>query len=106
MNAGFDNFKALYNQDVTDPVAWDINQLRNEQQVLQPVHKKYLGDRSVFIGLSNFFTDSEAAWNPVRLLPTAQDQTIEGGIDILNYESTVRFGCKLLGHSETQGCRP
>jgi hypothetical protein len=107
INAGFDNFKNLYNQTVTDPVAWDINQLRNEQAALQPVHEGYLGDRVVFRGIGNAFTDTlipilGAGNNPL----TDKKQGMPGGIDILDYKSRVKFGCKLLGYSEAQGCKP
>jgi len=107
INAGFDNFKNLYNQAVTDPVAWDINQLRNEQAALQPVHEGYLGDRVVFRGIGNAFTDTlipilGAGNNPL----TDKKQGMPGGIDILDYKSRVKFGCKLLGYSEAQGCKP
>lgn len=106
MNAGFDNFKSLYNQNVSDPVAWDINQLKGEQQALQPVHEKYLSEQDAFVESSKFFTNSSAPLNPVRLLPTGDKQTIEDGINILNYEDRVEYGCSLLGYSEAQGCNP
>jgi filamentous hemagglutinin len=103
MNAGFDNFRGLFNKAVTDPVAWDINQLRSEQQALQPVHEKYLGDRDAFTFLSTQVTDA----NKLLIRRLLDDkQAMSGGIDILDYKSRVKFGCKLLGHGAAQGCQP
>lgn len=79
-------------------MAWDIGQLRDEQQSLQPIHERYLSDRSIFTWLGRQITDQ------VRVLNQAQGQ--EGGVDLLDYESRVRYGCKLLGYSAEQGCRP
>lgn len=107
MNAGFDNFKSLYNQDVSDPVAWDINQLKGEQQALQPVHEKYLGERTSFTGLSEFMTNTEV--NPLfndTDLSIDTKQGMPGGVDILDYKSRVEFGCKLMDYSASQGCQP
>ena len=86
---------------------WDINQLKNEQRVLQPIHEKYLSDRSVFVGLGNLFTDTEikvlgAGNNPL----TSEQQGQPGGIDILDYKSRVEYGCKLLSYTSSQGCKP
>jgi filamentous hemagglutinin len=107
INAGFDNFKNLYNQTVSDPVAWDINQLKGEQQALQPVHEKYLGDKPVFLKISSTFTDTSlpilgAGNNPF----TDEKQGVSGGVQVINYESRIDYGCKLLGYSEKQGCTP
>ncbi|WP_287796069.1 hypothetical protein, partial [Idiomarina sp.] len=106
MNAGFDNFKSLYNQEVSDPVAWDINQLQGEQQALQPVHEKYLGERTFFTGFSKFITNTDNFIN-VETLPWGSEQQGQpGGIDILDQQSRIKFGCKLMGYSESQGCKP
>ncbi len=102
MNAGFDNFRNLFNKAVTDPVAWDISQLRSEQQVLQSVHEKYLGDRAIFTEGSRLAT---SPMNPLRIL-LDEKQIMPGGIDILDYTSRIEFGCKLLGYSAAQGCQP
>ncbi|QPG07197.1 hemagglutinin [Salinimonas marina] len=107
MNAGFDNFKSLYNQEVSDPIAWDINQLKNEQRALQSVHKKYLGERTSFTGLSKFMTNTEV--NPLfneTELSIDTKQGMPGGVDILNYKSRIEFGCKLMVYSASQGCQP
>ncbi|PMC16529.1 hemagglutinin [Oligella urethralis] len=80
---GFDNFKDLYNNQ-QDPVAWDIKQLKNEQALLQPIHEKYLSDYDAFRWASEVLTD----------------------VKILDYESRVQYGCKLLGYGENQGCLP
>ncbi|WP_394182141.1 hemagglutinin repeat-containing protein [Marinomonas posidonica] len=107
MNAGFDNFKNLYNQTVSDPADWDINQLKSEQQALQPVHEKYLGDKSVFLKMSSAFTDTSipilGAGNNIF---TEEKQGVSGGIQVINYESRVNYGCKLMEYSESQGCSP
>jgi len=100
MSAGFSNFKDLYNQDL-DPVQWDINQLRSEQQTLQPIHQKYLKDRVVFTWVSKTMTNSDGLG---AILPDRQ--TAPGGIDILDYNSRINYGCKLLGYSQEQGCKP
>lgn len=103
MNAGFDNFRGLFNKAVTDPVAWDINQLRSEQQALQSVHEKYLGDRDAFTFFSTQVTDA----NKLLIRRLMDDkQAMSGDIDILDYKSRVKFGCKLLGHGAAQGCQP
>lgn len=107
MNGGFNNFKDLYNQTVSDPVVWDINQLRSEQQALQPVHEEHLREKPGFRWISNIFTDTSlpllgAGNNPL----TDEKQGIPGGIDIIDYESRIEFGCKLLEYSESQGCKP
>ena len=102
ITGGFDNFKNLYNKATTDPVAWDIKQLRGEQTILQPIHEQYMGDRSVFTWTSNQVTDT--AIMPSWLI--SDRQGVDGGVDILDYKSRVEFGCKLLGYSKSQGCTP
>ncbi|WP_283190182.1 filamentous hemagglutinin N-terminal domain-containing protein [Pseudomonas sp. PMCC200344] len=102
ITGGFNNFKDLYNKAVTDPVAWDIKQLKDEQTILQPIHQQYLGDRSSFQWISNVMTD-------VSVWPNSfidQKQGVVGGVNILDYRSRVEFGCKLLGYSKSQGCTP
>ncbi|MFJ7141999.1 filamentous hemagglutinin N-terminal domain-containing protein [Pseudomonas protegens] len=102
ITGGFDNFKNLYNKATTDPVAWDIKQLKGEQTILQPIHEQYMGDRSVFTWTSNQVTDT--AIMPGWLI--SDRQGVDGGVDILDYKSRVEFGCKLLGYSKSQGCTP
>ena len=83
ITSGFHNFKNLYNKVATDPVGWDTKQLKDEQAILQPIHEKYLGGSSAFQRIADIMT----------------------GVDVLDYRSRVEFGCKLLGHSESQGCK-
>jgi len=94
MNSGFENFKNLFNKGSNDPMQWDINQLKTEQKALQPIHEKYLKDKSLF------------NWFSKQLTNTTGNRGIEGGIDILDYKSRVKYGCKLLGYTEKQGCKP
>lgn len=86
MNTGFNNFKNLYNNGTNSSAAWDINQLRNEQTVLQPIHEKYLGNAYIFNPISSSISRT--------------------GVDILDYKSRVTYGCQLLGYSVKQGCKP
>ncbi|AZD61909.1 Putative large exoprotein, ShlA/HecA/FhaA family [Pseudomonas chlororaphis subsp. aurantiaca] len=99
ITGGFDNFRNLYNKAVTDPVAWDISQLKGEQSTLQPIHEQYLGDSKKFQWIAQIMTDT-AVW------PISEKQGVSGGINILDYRSRVEFGCKLLGYSKSQGCAP
>ncbi|MBD9398679.1 hemagglutinin repeat-containing protein [Pseudomonas sp. PDM11] len=101
MSEGFSNFRDLYNNP-QDPVAWDIKQLHSEQQLLQPIHEKYLKDRTAFTGLSKILTNSN--YKTDLILNEASTQP--GGIDILDYASRVQYGCKLLGYGAAQGCKP
>jgi filamentous hemagglutinin len=103
MAGGYENFKALYNGKATDPVVWDINQLKNEQKTLQPIHEEYLQDHKRFVGLTKDATSNEGF---MKYIPFVETQRIEGGVDILEYKSRVTFGCKLLGYSAGQGCAP
>ncbi|SDU21849.1 DUF637 domain-containing protein [Pseudomonas orientalis] len=103
MAGGYDNFKALYDKKVTDPVAWDINQLKNEQAILQPIHEAYLQDHKRFVELTKEATSVDGF---IKYIPFVETQRIEGGVDILDYKSRVKFGCKLLGYSASQGCAP
>ncbi|PMC14662.1 hemagglutinin [Oligella urethralis] len=104
---GFDNFKDLYNNQ-QDPVAWDIKQLKNEQALLQPIHEKYLSDKKGFTKASQLLTSEQMLkLNVFGSKQIIQDKQVqEGGINLLDYESRVSYGCKLLGYSEKQGCLP
>ena len=99
ITAGFDNFKKLYNDKNTNPVEWDIKQLKDEQQALQSIHEKYLEDRKFFNAVSKAITNSD-------VIKWSEDQQINGGIDILDYNSRIKYGCKLLGYGENEGCKP
>lgn len=83
MKGGFDNFRYLYNNR-PNAMQWDIKQLRDEQTLLQPIHEKYLADKNFFQLISGLMTD----------------------VDILDYKSRIRYGCKLLGYTEQQRCKP
>lgn len=85
-----------------DPVAWDVNQLKSEQAILQPIHQQFLGDHSSFQLISNYMTDISIWPNYV----VGEKQGVAGGVNILDYQSRVEFGCKLLGYSKSQGCTP
>jgi len=98
INGGFDNFKDLFNKVSTDPVAWDINQLKAEQSLLQPIHERFLGGRNIFQYVGGLATDT-SIW-PDSVVGA------NGGVSILDYTSRVEFGCKLLGHTKSQGCAP
>lgn len=105
MSAGFGSFSTLYNHG-GDPVRWDINQLISEQQTLQPIHEKYLKDRSFFRTVSEWLTDTNSFIGAGNNFVTSDMQGQPGGIDILDYQSRVRYGCRLLGYSKQQGCTP
>ena len=81
---GYSNFKSLYNGQYSNPKNWDIQQLRKEQESLQPVHEKYLKDYPLFRNVSEKISD----------------------VDILNKDSRIEYGCKLLGYDKAQGCKP
>jgi len=92
MNAGFDSFRDLYNNGTSNPVAWDINQLRSEQQTLQLIHEGYLN--WIFAGLAEWMTD------------TNKKNGMPGGINMLDLRSRIEYGCRLLGYSAKDGCSP
>ncbi|WP_368855047.1 hypothetical protein [Pantoea sp. 18069] len=99
MSGGFNNFRGVYNDKKSNPIAWDINQLQDEQKILQPIHEKYLGGGyGIFRKSIKFFTDEKLDILNGR-------QTIENGIDILDLDSRVKYGCKLLGYGAEQGCK-
>lgn len=97
---GFSNFKNLYNSR-PHATQWDIKQLRDEQTLLQPIHEKYLGSQPLFNWMSNIFTDTNYGG---KFLSDKQVQ--DGGINILDKSSRIKYGCKLLGYTEQQGCKP
>ena len=103
MKGGFDNFRYLYNNR-PNAMQWDIKQLRDEQTLLQPIHEKYLSNANFFRWVSNQMTDSENRKYTGKLIK--EEQTQPGGIDILDKSSRIRYGCKLLGYTEQQGCKP
>jgi filamentous hemagglutinin len=98
INGGFDNFKGLFNKVSTDPVAWDVNQLKTEQSLLQSIHERFLEGHNIFQNIGRLATDT-SIW-PDSIVGA------NGGVSILDYKSRVEFGCKLLGYSKSQGCVP
>ncbi len=98
INGGFDNFKDLFNKVSADPVAWDINQLKTEQSLLQSIHERFLEGHIIFQNVGRLATDT-SIW-PDSIVGA------NGGVSILDYKSRVEFGCKLLGYSKSQGCVP
>ena len=47
---GFYNFRDLFNKK-TNPREWDIQQLKSEQKLLQPIHQKYLSNEKIYLSL-------------------------------------------------------
>uniref|UniRef100_UPI0009FFB007 VENN motif pre-toxin domain-containing protein n=1 Tax=Stenoxybacter acetivorans TaxID=422441 RepID=UPI0009FFB007 len=84
MQGGFDNFKNLYQGNYQNSIQWDINQLQNEQKILQPIHEKYLTGKDGFNLMINVVKD----------------------LDMLDYDSRIRYGCREMGYSAGQGCKP
>jgi filamentous hemagglutinin len=78
-------------------MAWDINQLQHEQKILQPIHEKYLGDANIFNWVS---TQATGGWR--NFVPGLG---IGHGVNVLDYNSRITYGCKLLGYSAKQGCK-
>lgn len=78
------NFKNAFQGNYTSTKNWDINQLRAEQKLLQPIHEKYLLDYPTFRYVTEKMT----------------------GVTILNYDSRIEFGCNGMGYSKAQGCTP
>ena len=101
LQSGFDNFRDLYNLK-RNPVQWDVKQLKDEQNSLQSIHEKYLGSpyKSFFLDRSKWLTDASKN----DFINRSQQQP--GGIDILDKSSRIRYGCKLLGYTSEQGCKP
>ena len=81
---------------------WDINLFKLEQSALQPIHENYLKNSDIFIKTIKKLTDSENS------IPTTinDKQKIKGGVDILDKNSRIKYGCKLLEYTEEQGCKP
>lgn len=100
LNTGFENFRDLYNGNVSNSAEWDRSQLKSEQAALQPVHEKYLGERTLFNWITKKATDSESSPNVGMLWGSNEEQVVPGGIDMLSEDSRVNFGCKLLKQQE------
>lgn len=92
MQGGFDNFSGLYNGNFSGTLVkdWDINQLKNEQTILQLIHKEYLNDATTFNWVGKKLT---SVWEGKE-------------VDLLKYESRFNFGCYKMGYSSEQGCQP
>ncbi|WP_210394294.1 hypothetical protein, partial [Oligella sp. HMSC05A10] len=73
---------------------------------LQPIHEKYLSDQELFVDASQFITAPVVGDILSVIFKSDYPRSIEGGVNILDYESRISYGCKLLGYSEKQGCKP
>jgi len=102
MREGFESFKNLYTNKHTDPLKWDIDLLKKEQSILQPIHEKHFKNNESFVNSIKNFTNS----NHFLSKFTPEEQKIEGGLNLLDKKSRIQYGCKLLGYSEKQGCKP
>lgn len=100
---GFYNFRDLFNKK-TNPREWDIQQLKSEQKLLQPIHQKYLSNENIYLSLIKGVTSNKI----FSIIPNPLDERkkIEDGINMLDYKSRIKYGCKLMGYSEKQGCKP
>lgn len=100
---GFYNFQSLYNKK-TNPVTWDIKQLKDEQKLLQPIHEKHLANQTSFLWASKVMTSDTI----MNVIPNQIDprKTQKDGINLLDYDSRIKYGCKLMGYSAEQGCKP
>ncbi len=90
MQSGYEYFKNSFNNSGSYSVADDIAQLKREQQMLQAIHEKY------FKG-SNVFDRGDVLRYGGMLYP---------GVDILDYNSRMEYGCKKMGLTPAQGCKP
>ena len=76
IGGGFNNFKDAFNNQYQSTKKWDMDQLKGEQKVLDPIHNKYLND-----------------WGLIRLF------AIPKGIDnIKSYDDRVQYGCEQMGY--------
>ena len=100
---GFYNFRDLFNKK-TNPREWDIQQLKSEQKLLQPIHQKYLSNEKIYLSLIKGATSNKI----FSIIPNPLDERkkIEDGVNMLDYKSRIKYGCKLMGYSEKQGCKP
>ena len=90
MQSGYDYFKNSFNNSGSYSVADDIAQLKREQQMLQRIHEKYLGDEKVYRGAGRTLT-----------------YVLDGyAVNLLDYNSRVEYGCKKMGFTSAQGCKP
>lgn len=58
--------------------AWDINQLRSEQKLLQLIHEKYWSDYPTLRAIAKRMT----------------------GVELLDYKSRIEFGCNGMGYTK------
>ncbi|HFC7958100.1 TPA: DUF637 domain-containing protein, partial [Neisseria meningitidis] len=91
---GFYNFRDLFNKK-TNPREWDIQQLKSEQKLLQPIHQKYLSNEKDYLSLIKGVTSNKI----FSIIPNPLDERkkIEDGINMLDYKSRIKYGCKLMG---------
>lgn len=79
---------------------WEIKQLNDEQKILQPIHLKYLKNRPIFVGLTKYMTKYDSDFSLIK-----KSQRIPGGVNLLDIESRIKYGCHMLGYTEAQGCK-
>uniref|UniRef100_UPI00387A4FA2 DUF637 domain-containing protein n=1 Tax=Acinetobacter calcoaceticus TaxID=471 RepID=UPI00387A4FA2 len=89
MKAGYNNFKQLYDGKVTDIVAWNIGQMQQEQKLLQPIHEKYFKNSKLWV---------LQTWVPTKFR--------NNPVNLLDYNSRVKYGCIEMGYTIAQGCKP
>lgn len=85
MNGGFNNFKNAFNGNYKSTSSWDVNQLWQEQELLENVHKKYLGDNGLIRKAAKYTKD----------IP-----------DIKNTKDRMVFGCNDIKYGKAEGCIP
>ena len=90
MQSGYDYFKNSFNNSGSYSVADDIAQLKREQQMLQSIHEKYFGAAD---SLDN-------GWG------LRKGGIVSQGVDVLSYKSRIEYGCKKMGLTPAQGCKP
>ncbi|HFC6191368.1 TPA: DUF637 domain-containing protein [Neisseria meningitidis] len=75
---GFYNFRDLFNKK-TNPREWDIQQLKSEQKLLQPIHQKYLSNEKDYLSLIKGVTSNKI----FSIIPNPLDERkkIEDGIN-------------------------
>lgn len=84
MDKGFNNFKDLYNGNYSSVKQWDIKQLKEEQNLLQPIHEKYLNKNGLIDSMGKPVTNGS----------------------ILKYKDRMNYGCGEMGYKANDGCKP
>ena len=94
MLSGYEYFKKSFNSPNSYSAADDIAQLKREQLMLQPIHEKYFQNNSLH-------TQTYLALG--RALTYAKDGY---GVKLTDYNSRIEYGCKSMGLTSAQGCKP